>query len=60
MLTKSKVISELNNLPDKFSIDDLIERLILVEKVDKGLKQIETGDVVSEAELDYEIKKWFE
>jgi hypothetical protein len=36
-----------------------VERLILVEKIDRGNKESEMGDVISEAELDNEIEKWF-
>ena len=50
----------MENFPDEFSIDELVERLIFIEKVEIGNKQSENGDVVSEAELNYEVKKWFE
>ncbi|WP_303918092.1 hypothetical protein [Draconibacterium sediminis] len=60
MLTKAKVISELNKFPEEFSMDELFEKLILMEKIDKAREQSARGDVVSEAELDYEVKKWFE
>ena len=51
--------AEIDNLPDQFSIDDLVERLILVEKVEKGILQSEKGEVISDAELDEEMAKWF-
>lgn len=60
MLTKSKVISEIEKFPEKFSIDELIEKLILIEKIELGREQSKRGDIVSEDELDYEINKWFE
>nr|WP_321357482.1 hypothetical protein [uncultured Draconibacterium sp.] len=60
MLTKAKVISELNKFPEKFSVDELFEKLILMEKIETARDQSARGDVLSEAELDYEVKKWFE
>ena len=60
MITKTKLIAEIKNFPEKFSIDELIEKLILIEKVEMGREQSKRGDVVSEAELEYEVKKWFE
>lgn len=60
MLTKTKLIAEIKNFPEKFSIDELIEKLILLEKVEMGRQQSKKGDVISEAELEYEVKKWFE
>ncbi len=60
MLTKTKLKEQIEKFPEEFSIDELIDRLILIEKIERGIKQSENGDVISEAELDKEIKKWFE
>ncbi|WP_046757450.1 hypothetical protein [Kordia jejudonensis] len=59
MLTKSKLREQIESFPEEFSIDELVERLILVEKIDRGNTQSENGEVISEAELDNEIEKWF-
>ncbi|WP_167609323.1 hypothetical protein [Maribellus sediminis] len=59
MLTKTKILAELEKFPDEFSIDELVERLILIEKIETGIQQSENNQIVSEAEIDYEIKKWF-
>jgi hypothetical protein len=60
MLTKTKLKEQIEKFPEEFSIDELIDRLILIEKIERGIKQSENGNVISEAELDKEIKKWFE
>jgi hypothetical protein len=59
MITKNSLLSQLDLLPDSFSIDDLIERLVLIEKIEEGLKQSEADDVISEEEMDTEIETWF-
>lgn len=59
MLTKTKLREQIEKFPEKFSIDELIDRLILIEKIERGIKQSENGDVISDSELDKEIKKWF-
>lgn len=59
MLTKSKLKEEIEKLPETFSIDELVERLIFIEKVENGISQSNIGEVISEAELDNEIEKWF-
>ncbi len=59
MLTKTKLKEQIEKFPEKFSIDELIDRLILIEKIERGIKQSENGDVISDSELDKEIKKWF-
>jgi predicted transcriptional regulator len=53
------VAKQLEKLPDVFSLDDLVEQLILIQKIEKGLKDSEEGKVISEEELDNEIEKWF-
>ena len=58
MLTKEKVNKTINNLPDKFTIDELIDRLIFMEKIEEGLKQSEEGKVVSNEDLKVIIDKW--
>ena len=60
MLTKTKLKEQIEKFPEEFSIDELIDRLILIEKIEEGIRQSENGEVISEAELDNEIKKWFE
>jgi hypothetical protein len=59
MITKKKLREQIKTLPDSFSIDELIDRLIFVEKVDNGLKQSDNKEVISEKEMDNEIEKWF-
>ena len=59
MLTKDKLKEQIDKLPDEFSIDELIENLILIEKVESGNKQSENGEVISEDEMENEIVKWF-
>ena len=59
MLTKTKLKEQIENLPEEFSIDELVERLILIEKIERGNQQAEKGEVISETALDKEIEKWF-
>ncbi len=59
MLTKQKVKDTIDKFPDKFSIDELIERLILLDKVERGNDQSEKAQTVTEVELENEMKKWF-
>jgi hypothetical protein len=59
MITKKKLKEQMKTLPENFSIDELIDRLIFVEKVEKGLKQSDNKEVISENEMDKEIERWF-
>lgn len=59
MLTQAQVKRQLENLPEEFSLDDLVEQLIVSQKIEKGLKDSESNNVISEEELDKEIEKWY-
>jgi predicted transcriptional regulator len=59
MLTKTKVLKAIKQLPDEFSIDEMVDKMILLEKIEKGLAQSESGQVISDEELDKVVAKWF-
>ncbi len=59
MLTKNKLKEQIDKMPEDFSLDELIEKLILIEKIESGNKQSESGEVISENELENEIERWF-
>ncbi|MFZ4798038.1 MAG: hypothetical protein ACOYMA_11120 [Bacteroidia bacterium] len=59
MLVKNKVLDSIKNLPESFSIDELMEKLIVLNRVQIGDTQSIENSVLNEAELDNEIEKWF-
>lgn len=59
MITKSKLIETIDKFPDTFSIDDLIEKAILIDKIERGDEQSKKGETISEEELEKEMQKWF-
>jgi hypothetical protein len=58
MLTKEKIIQTVEEFDDPVSIDELIERIILLGKIEQGLSDSDQNNVISENELDNEINKW--
>jgi len=59
MLTKANVKKLIDSLPDEFSIDELVERLFLIEKIENADKQSEAGEVLTENQLMQELNNWF-
>ena len=61
MLTKQKIIESINAMPeDSFEdIDVLLERIILLEKIERGLKDVEEENVISNEEMKNVIDSWF-
>lgn len=58
MLTKSKVKKSIDNLPDSFTIDELIDQLIFIEKVEEGIQQSDNAQLVSNEDVKNMIDKW--
>lgn len=58
MLTKAQLNKTISNLPDTFTIDDLIEKLIFVEKMEAGMAQSVEGKVISNEDVKKIIAKW--
>lgn len=57
-MKKAKVLEAVNNLPDEFSLEEIIERLIILEKMEKGMQQVREGKVVTTAEAKKRMEKW--
>ena len=51
MLTQERVIETVKALPREFFLDDLVDKLIVIEKITTGMKQIENGEFMTTEEL---------
>ena len=58
MLTREKVIETIKQLPSKFSIEEVIDRIILLEKIEIGLQQSLNGEVTPDEELNMKLPEW--
>lgn len=59
MLEKEKVLQTIQELPEKFSLDDLIDRIILLHKVGVGLEQSRKDKVQSTLMAKEKLNKWW-
>jgi hypothetical protein len=57
-MRKSTVIESINKLPDEFSIDEIIERLIIIEKIEKGRQDVKDNKVNTEEQAKAKLSKW--
>ena len=58
MLTKTQIIDSLNNLPENVTIDQVIEHLVVVDKIQLGLNDSAEGKVYTKEEAKAKMKKW--
>jgi hypothetical protein len=58
MLTKNSVIKTVSKLPENFNLDVLIDKLIFIDKIEKGLDQSINNQVVSETQAKKKLSKW--
>jgi predicted transcriptional regulator len=58
MLTKEKVKRTIDRLPDSFTVDQVVEELVVLDKIEKGLKEVEEGKVYSTQQVKDQLKKW--
>ena len=57
-MEKSTVIQALNELPQKFDLDELLERLLVIEKIDEALEEAKSGKTVSHDKVKKMVVKW--
>ncbi len=57
-MTKETILAAVQALPEHISLDGLIERLILVEKIEKGREQSCLGQVVGQEKVKQLVKTW--
>ena len=61
MITKEKIIESIKAMPEeKFDdIDVLLERIVLLEKIKTGLKDVENENTHTNDEMNQIIESWF-
>jgi hypothetical protein len=58
MITKTQLINSLNKLPENLTVDQVIDHIIFVEKVQRGLDDVAQGRVNTKNEAFDKLKKW--
>jgi predicted transcriptional regulator len=58
MLTKEKIKKSIDTLPDDLTIDQVIDRIIMLDKIEQGLKDVVEGNVYSTEEVKTRLSKW--
>lgn len=59
-MRKSTVIEVISKLPEDVSVDEIIERLIVLEKIERGQQEVKEGKVNTEEEAKAKLAKWLD
>jgi predicted transcriptional regulator len=57
-MKRDKAIDAINELPKEFELENLLEKLVFVEKVEQGLAQLKKGKTVTHTKVKEMLKRW--
>jgi len=57
-MRREKALETMKEFPQEFDLEELMEKLVFVEKVEKGLKQLDEGKTVTHNKVKEITKKW--
>jgi hypothetical protein len=58
MLLKKQIIEAIENMPNESSTEEVIERIIFIQKIEQGITDVQQNNVVNEDKIDYLIDEW--
>ena len=57
-MDKQALVSTLEQMPDNVSAEDVIEKVLFLQNLEKGLSEADGGILLSEEELKTRLSKW--
>lgn len=58
MITKAQLLESIDDLPEEFEREDVIERLLIIDKYNKGIQQINEGKTMPIDQFKKEFEAW--
>jgi hypothetical protein len=58
MLTRATVIQQIQQLPEQFSIDELMEKMLFLYKLETALEQSKKDQIVPNDQVKAKYQKW--
>ena len=60
MLTKKEVLNSIKGMTSSFSVEELMDRIILLQKIETGLEQSAKGQVNSTAQAKQKFRSQYQ
>ena len=58
MTEKEKFLQAVRELPDDASFEDVMERVLFLAKIEKGIVQADAGDTIPHERVKEQMDKW--
>lgn len=58
MITKAQLLESIDDLPEEFEREEVIERLLIIDKYNKGVQQIKEGKTIPIDQFKKEFEAW--
>ena len=58
MEAKQQILKAMEQMPDDASVEDALERLYLLYKIERGLQQADRGELISQEEARQRMARW--
>ena len=58
METKQQILKAIEDLPDDASVEDALDRIYLLYKIERGLGQADRGELITQEEARQRMAKW--
>jgi predicted transcriptional regulator len=58
MTTKERVLQAVSSLPEDASIEDVMDHLLFLAKIERGIKQADAGQTIPHSEVKERMAKW--
>lgn len=59
MLTVADIRNKVNEFPEDKPVEELLDELVLLYKVEKGMKDVQMGKVISLTDFEKEMQLWW-
>ena len=57
-MKKTQLLETIQDMPEEFSVDELMERLLILQKIEEGQEQIKSGRFYNEEDAKEKLGKW--
>lgn len=57
-MKKLQILETIQGMPDEFSVHELIERLMILHKIEEGQRQVQEGKIYTEEEAKKKLDSW--